>query len=349
MTPPAAYSYLVDVPIFGAYEAADRLWRFGPHGWEYFSSVDWAWHPEPPEAAASALKRRSSGSGLPIGADAAARLIADRPRWVRYYGVADTASVAAGTRPVAVVRARDTPAGELTERFSDDGGWTECEPIRGAIADLPWIGPHRHLFGITAGSAAALLHATWGDAPFDDLSPWTADERWGSADFHLAHDEDLYFPEVSYPMLWRQIDHEWEYFSPISWDWRSATAELGVSVPADLEPISPASALVHAVDRESWFRYLAVYSETAPPPDGAPYTVLRIRCDPRNELDESFTVSHVWARSNLRFRSRDARDDDQPVLVPTDAETARTILVAARGPAAAASFPTEPVEIGWTG
>ncbi|HEY9410498.1 MAG TPA: hypothetical protein VIP77_13025 [Jiangellaceae bacterium] len=44
----------------------------------------------------------------------------------------------------------------------------------------------------------------------------------------------------------------------------------------------------------------------------------------------------MWARSNLRFRSRDARGDDQPVLVPTDAETA-------------CEPPTEPVEIGWIG
>lgn len=343
MSTPSTYSYMIDVPIFGVYDDPSQLWRLGAAGdWAHFSPFDWAWHGLTDVAAVQ-------HQGLPVRADAVARMTADRPRWVRYFGVATSSSPAAGDLPVAVIRERRSPVETRTERYSGEENWAECPPVKGAIADLDGIGPGHHLFELTAASAAGLLHATWGDEPFADLSPWTADEQWASYQFHTAEDDDYYLDDVTYTSLWREGPHGWEWYSPISWDWRLAIAELHVEVPSDLTPISPAEALVHTVDEEEWFHYCAVYDESAPPPDGTPRGVIRMRRDARNEFTERFTPKGIWTQTNARFRASDPRDDNPPILVPVDADAARTILVESHGSAAAAHFPHVPTEIGWIG
>ncbi|WKU45696.1 hypothetical protein Q3V23_17460 [Streptomyces sp. VNUA116] len=136
-----------------------NLWRRMDEQWEYLSLLDWVWHEVKADHEAWILHR--SGDLIPVTAQRAAELEADRQACVRYWAhYVDEQDWREGEPPTTVVRRRRSPECDLDESFRRRGVWGPTLAIldvhEGRSSDWP------HLVELSANEADALLHELFG-------------------------------------------------------------------------------------------------------------------------------------------------------------------------------------------
>ncbi|GHF44156.1 hypothetical protein GCM10010218_26840 [Streptomyces mashuensis] len=157
----ARYAFFAEVPQGSTPDRPDGLWRNEGDAWEYFSLLDWSWHPAGDLPVPHQTLR-------PLPTDDALALAADRARWVTYWAhYADALAHHAGQPPTTVCRRRRSPERVYDEAYGPDGAWEPTTAVHDFFDPRPSDPPH--LVEIAAAEAERLLHELCGAKGATDL------------------------------------------------------------------------------------------------------------------------------------------------------------------------------------
>lgn len=153
---PDDYEYLARVSQ-ARKESVDRpsgLWRHRGDEFEYFSLIDWTWHPR------GDANLPHPDLLIPISAEQAQTLIADRQLFARYYVQHLSPAKGDPVEETVVYRHLPSPEGIVDEGFGRDNKWIRTQTIR----DFQVGGPHEvpDLEPIDAATAERLIQETRG-------------------------------------------------------------------------------------------------------------------------------------------------------------------------------------------
>ncbi|MEH6375908.1 hypothetical protein V7793_16450 [Streptomyces sp. KLMMK] len=156
------YEYFVEaVPTVDDLYSAERpssLWRRLGEQWEYLSLVEWEWQNVKDSGV---LNPPLLESLIPVGAERAAVLEADRQVWVRYWAhYVDEQDWRDGEAPTTVVRRRRSPEHVLDESFQEGDVWGTTDAILD-FYDARITNPP-HLIQLSADEAEELLQEMFG-------------------------------------------------------------------------------------------------------------------------------------------------------------------------------------------
>lgn len=119
----------------------ESMWRRagGAGTWEYFSLIDWSWHPVKPSAPAPRVPEPESLR--PISAEQATALAADRPRWCLYWA-RYSGEPQPGEQPSTIIRRKPSPESLVDEVFSADNEWVPTRSVFEFYDPRPSNPPH---------------------------------------------------------------------------------------------------------------------------------------------------------------------------------------------------------------
>ncbi|CAM5484913.1 hypothetical protein [Streptomyces abikoensis] len=139
-------------------ERPSSMWRRQGEQWEYFSLVEWEWQ----DVKDTGVLPPALETLIPVTADRAGALEADRQGWVRYWArYVDEQDWREGEAPTTVVRRRRSPESVLDESYRGSKGyWGPTEAILDFFDARKSNPPH--LVELSADEAESLLQEMFG-------------------------------------------------------------------------------------------------------------------------------------------------------------------------------------------